>query len=134
MRTEQHSYIHSYQLMRMMCHPLDCHKCLPHALLLSMFCLCCCIDCAAVHMYMCRGPWYCSYQPVFVYSGPLTVMAASLLTLAGFLFESRSLFGAPGERHGAFGWMLSRHYAPVVVYLGTIPGVVGHQGFNTVLK
>jgi hypothetical protein len=75
-----------------------------------------------------------TYQPVFVYSGPLTVMAASLLTLAGVVFESRSLFGAPGQRHGAFGWMLSRHYAPVVVYLGTIPGVVGHQGFNTVLK
>lgn len=71
---------------------------------------------------------------MFVYSGPLTVMAATLLTVTGFLVESRSLFGAPGVRHGAFGWLLSKHYAPVVVYLGTVPGIVGHQGFNTVLK
>jgi len=73
----------------------------------------------------------CSYQPVFVYSAPVTIMAASLLTLTGLITESRSLFGAPGERHGAFGWLLSRHLAPVVVYLGTVPGIIGHQGFNT---
>jgi hypothetical protein len=108
-------------------------ECTPAAFVLPvLLCLC---ECAAVHMHFCCGSVpLCSYQPVFVYSGPLTVMAASLLTLAGLAFESRSLFGAPGQRHGAFGWMLSRHYAPVVVYLGTIPGVVGHQGFNTVLK
>lgn len=76
----------------------------------------------------------CSYQPVFVYSAPVTCMAAALLTLLGLALESHSLFGAPGQRHGAFGWLLSRHYAPVVVYLGTVPGIVGHQGFNTVLK
>jgi hypothetical protein len=61
-------------------------------------------------------------------------MAATLLTVTGLLAESRSLFGAPGQRHGAFGWLLSRHYAPFVVYLSTVPGIVGHQGFNTVLK
>lgn len=75
-----------------------------------------------------------SYQPVFVYSAPVTVMAASLLTLTGLAVETHSLFGSPEQRHGAFAWVLSKHYAPVVVYLGTVPGIVGHQGFNTVLK
>lgn len=88
--------------------------------------------CIVVHWQI--GKKLRSYQPVFVYSGPLTVMAATLLTITGLLAESRSMFGAPEERHGAFGWLLSRHYAPFVVYLGTVPGIVGHQGFNTVLK
>lgn len=64
----------------------------------------------------------------------MTALAAALLTLAGLLLESRSLLGAPGQRHGAFGWLLSARYGPLVAYLGVVPGIVGHQGFNTVLK
>jgi hypothetical protein len=63
----------------------------------------------------------------------VTTIAACLLTLVGFLAESHSLLGGP-QRHGCFGWLISRHYAPYVIYLGVVPGIVGHQGFNTVLK
>eukprot|EP00882_Tetradesmus_deserticola_P022745 GHRQ01024691.1.p1 GENE.GHRQ01024691.1~~GHRQ01024691.1.p1 ORF type:complete len:425 (+),score=136.30 GHRQ01024691.1:465-1739(+) len=73
-----------------------------------------------------------TYQPVFVYSAPVTAFAAASLTVAGLAAEDRSIIGP--NRHGIFGWVTSAHYAPVVVYLGAVPGVVGHQGFNTVLR
>jgi hypothetical protein len=62
----------------------------------------------------------------------VTVFAATCLTVTGFAAEERSIIGA--NRHGILGWAASKHYAPVVVYLGAVPGVVGHQGFNTVLR
>lgn len=71
-------------------------------------------------------------RPVFVYSAPATALAASMLSLAGFALEDRTIIGP--HHHGVFGWATSKHYAPIVVYLGAVPGVVGHQGFNTVLK
>jgi hypothetical protein len=69
---------------------------------------------------------------VFVYSAPVTVFAAASLTVTGFAAEARSIVGP--NCHGIFGWAASKRYAPVVVYLGAVPGVVGHQGFNTVLR
>jgi hypothetical protein len=71
-------------------------------------------------------------RPVFVYSAPVTVFAAACLSIAGFAAEERSIIAQ--NRHGIFGWAASKRYAPVVVYLGAVPGVVGHQGFNTVLR
>lgn len=71
-----------------------------------------------------------SWMPVFVYSAPVTALAALALSLTGLAAESRAL-GAP---HGVFGWLASARYAPVVVYLGLVPGIIGHQGFNTVLR
>lgn len=73
-----------------------------------------------------------TYQPVFVYSAPVTVFAAACLSITGFAAEEHTLIGT--NRHGVFGWAVSKRYAPVVVYLGAVPGVVGHQGFNTVLR
>jgi hypothetical protein len=73
-----------------------------------------------------------SCRPVFVYSAPVTVFAAALLTVTGFAAEAHSIVGP--DCHGIFGWAASKRYAPVVVYLGAVPGVVGHQGLNTVLR
>lgn len=39
---------------------------------------------------------------------------------------------APGIA-GVAGWMQS-HHAPVVIYLGVVPGILGHTGLNTLLK
>ena len=39
---------------------------------------------------------------------------------------------APGNA-GIAGWLQSPH-APVVVYLGVVPGILGHTGLNTLLK
>jgi len=72
------------------------------------------------------------YQPVFVYSAPVTLWAAVLLTVVGYVAESCQLVGH--DHHGVFGWLTSLHYAPFVIYLGCVPGIIGHQGFNTVLK
>jgi hypothetical protein len=73
-----------------------------------------------------------AYQPVFVYAMPVTAIGATLLTLCGLAFEAHTFFGA--DRHGVFGWLASAHYAPFVIYLGAMGGIVGHTGLNTLLK
>ena len=40
---------------------------------------------------------------------------------------------APGIA-GIAGWLQSPHHAPVVIYLGVVPGILGHTGLNTLLK
>lgn len=40
----------------------------------------------------------------------------------------------PAGTHGVFGWVASSAYAPWVVYLALGPGLVGHTGFNALLK
>lgn len=83
------------------------------------------------------GHWHAgkrlrAYLPVFVYGGPVTAFAAALLSAAGFAAESRCLLGA--DHHGVLGWLSSARHAAVVAYLGVVPGIVGHQGFNAVLR
>lgn len=73
-----------------------------------------------------------TYQPIFVYAAQITGLAALLLTLAGLAFEQGTWVGQ--DRHGVFGWVASRRYGPLIVYLGIVGGLIGHTGFNTVLK
>jgi drug/metabolite transporter (DMT)-like permease len=73
-----------------------------------------------------------AYQPIFVYAAQITGLAALLLTLAGLAFEQGTWIGQ--DRHGVFGWLASRRYGPLIVYLGIVGGLIGHTGFNTVLK
>ncbi len=73
---------------------------------------------------------HCS--PPSRYAAPVTGLAAVTLTVAGFAFEHHTLIGA--DHKGVFGWATSTRYAPMVLYLAVGPGIVGHTGFNTVLK
>ncbi|GBF99716.1 drug Metabolite transporter superfamily [Raphidocelis subcapitata] len=87
----------------------------------------------AVVGYLQVGSRLRQYQPAFVYAAPVTGLAAAALTLTALVAEARgSLVG--GDRHGVFGWVASRAYAPFVIWLGTVSGIVGHTGFNTLLK
>lgn len=74
----------------------------------------------AVALHWHAGKYLRTYQPVFVYSAPVTAIAAGMLMLTGFILEEHSLVG--GNRHGIFGWTHSARYAPFVVYLGAVPG------------
>lgn len=71
------------------------------------------------------------YQPVFVYSAPVTAIAAVALSAAS-LATGAGFIGT--DARGTIGWLTSRHYAPLVAYLACVPGIVGHQGFNAVLR
>lgn len=68
-------------------------------------------------------------MPIFTYACPVTATAAALLSLCGLVFESRRLVG--DDCKGMVGWLLSPHYAPLVLYLGVVPGIVGHTGAFT---
>jgi drug/metabolite transporter (DMT)-like permease len=72
-------------------------------------------------------------MPVFVYACPVTACAAALLTLAALAADGQGLVGG-GQRHGVVGWAASGRYAPLVAYLAVGPGLVGHTGFNTLLR
>lgn len=40
----------------------------------------------------------------------------------------------PARSSGSFGWLTSGRHAPWVLYLALGPGIVGHTGFNTLLR
>ncbi|KAI8465220.1 MAG: hypothetical protein J3K34DRAFT_473612 [Monoraphidium minutum] len=87
----------------------------------------------AVVGYLEAGARLRTYQPAFVYAAPVTGLAAALLTAAALATEARgALVG--GDRRGAFGWAASWQYAPYIIWLGTVSGIVGHTGFNTLLR
>lgn len=56
----------------------------------------------------------------------VTGLAAVLLSLCALLFEGASL--AAGGKHGVVGWVASGRYLPKVLWLGVVPGIVGHTG------
>ncbi len=72
-------------------------------------------------------------MPIFVYAFPVTAIAAALLTLAAAALEGPAATAA-GVRGGVVGWLFSGKYCPLVIYLAVGPGIVGHTGFNTLLK
>jgi hypothetical protein len=54
----------------------------------------------------------------------VTGLAALLLTLAALATEAKGqLIGA--DRHGVVGWVASKAYAPYIIWLGTVSGIVG---------
>ncbi|KAL4418952.1 hypothetical protein ABPG77_001774 [Micractinium sp. CCAP 211/92] len=81
--------------------------------------------------YLLIGRRLRKWMPVMVYAVSVTGLAAGLLCIGGLLFEG-SRVTATG-RHGVFGWV-SPSYLPYVLYLAVVPGIVGHTGFNTLLK
>jgi drug/metabolite transporter (DMT)-like permease len=72
------------------------------------------------------------WMPTFVYAAPVTAVAALVLSLAGLAVEGVSVVRS--GKHGVFGWMGSGRHALVVLYLSCVPGIVGHTGFNMLLK
>lgn len=42
--------------------------------------------------------------------------------------------GGGHPHHGLFGWLIDMSYLPKILYLAVVPGIVGHTGFNAVLK
>ncbi|PRW45144.1 Permeases of the drug metabolite transporter family permease component [Chlorella sorokiniana] len=82
--------------------------------------------------YLLIGQRLRAWMPAFVYAFFVTGLAALLLTLSALLFEGARLLAA--GRHGLLGWTADLHYLPYVVYLGVVPGIVGHTGFNTLLR
>lgn len=73
-----------------------------------------------------------TFMPIFVYAFAITSFAATAVTLSSLALEGSS-FTASGES-GTFGYLTSKRYAPLVAYLAVGPGIVGHTGYNTLLK
>ncbi|GLC33755.1 hypothetical protein PLESTM_000107800 [Pleodorina starrii] len=92
--------------------------------------------------YLSVGRRLRQWMPIFVYAFPVTAAAALALTLGGLALEPVSLGGAGSG--GVFGWLVggsgsrsgsrSTHYGGWVLYLALGPGIVGHTGFNTLLR
>ena len=72
-------------------------------------------------------------MPIFVYAAPVTGTAAIALTLVAAVTETAAA-AAAGVRGGVVGWALSGRYAVLVLYLALVPGIIGHTGFNTLLR
>lgn len=70
-------------------------------------------------------------MPLFIYAAPVTLLGATELTIAALAEGSRFLHSGAG---GLFGWAASLHYLPYVIYLGIVPGIIGHTGINALLK
>ena len=81
---------------------------------------------AAIVVYLLIGRSLRTWQPLCVYAGAVTAIAAAELTLLAIPLDG----AAPlrGGLAGSFGWVTSGHYAPKLLYLGTVPGLVGHTG------
>ena len=72
-------------------------------------------------------------MPIFGYAFPVTATASALLSLAALTLEGGAA-AAAGVKGGVVGWLMSGTYCPLVMYLAVGPGIVGHTGFNTLLK
>jgi drug/metabolite transporter (DMT)-like permease len=86
---------------------------------------------AAVIPYLLIGRKLRAFMPLFIYAAPVTLLAALQLTLASLLVEGSKIFSAGSG--GVFGWVASTHFFPFVLYLGIVPGIVGHTGINALL-
>lgn len=71
------------------------------------------------------------WMPIFLYALPVTAVSAALSTLAAILFEGTALLQSGPT--GAFGYFDKKHFG-WVLYLACGPGIVGHTGFNTLLR
>ena len=71
------------------------------------------------------------WMPIFLYALPVTAVAAVVSTLAAMLLEGAAL--AQLGSQGAFGYFDRQHFG-WIFYLACGPGIVGHTGFNTLLR
>jgi drug/metabolite transporter (DMT)-like permease len=85
----------------------------------------------AIVGYLQAGSAVRGWMPIFIYALPVTAVSAVLLSLVAFLVDKLSLFAAGST--GIFGYFASSH-GWWVLYLAVVPGLVGHTGFNTLLR
>ncbi|DBA79052.1 TPA: hypothetical protein ACH3X1_008910 [Trebouxia sp. C0004] len=82
--------------------------------------------------YIIIGAHLRKWLPIFLYATPVTGFAALLLSIAA-LVVGEATFSGSGNT-GLFGWMTDKAYLPKILYLAVVPGIVGHTGFNALLK
>ena len=81
--------------------------------------------------YLSIGRSLRSWMPLFAYVFPLFSLATITLGIAAVTVEG-ARFNT--STHGLFGQYGSWHYLWRSLYLGTVPGIVGHVSFNALLK
>lgn len=82
--------------------------------------------------YIIIGAHLRKWLPIFLYATPVTGFAALLLSIAALVVGEATWTGAGNA--GLFGWITDKAYLPKILYLAIVPGIVGHTGFNAVLK
>ena len=80
--------------------------------------------------YMIVGADVRRWMPLCLYAGPVTAVAALSTATLSYLVEDTEGSG------GVLGWAFSgvSSYFLVTMYLALVPGLVGHTGYNAVLK
>ena len=91
----------------------------------------CLLGAVAIIGYLQAGAAVRGWMPIFVYAFPVTAVSAVLLTLVAFAVDRVSPFTTGAN--GAFGYLSSK-LGWWVLYLAVGPGLVGHTGFNTLLR
>eukprot|EP00892_Ulva_mutabilis_P002405 jgi/Ulvmu1/12165/UM085_0029.1 len=81
--------------------------------------------------YLQAGHILRAWMPIFLYALPVTGVAAVLLTIVSVVLEGAAINKLGAE--GVFGYFESRHIW-LVLYLAIGPGLVGHTGFNALLR
>lgn len=82
--------------------------------------------------YIIIGAHLRKWLPIFLYAMPVTGFAALLLSIASVTVGGSHFLGI--GKHALFGWVLDTTYLPKIIYLAVVPGIIGHTGFNAVLK
>lgn len=82
--------------------------------------------------YLIIGAHLRKWLPIFLYATPVTGFAALLLSLAAVASGETSVLGSGNT--GLFGWATDKAYLPKILYLAVVPGIIGHTGFNALLK
>ena len=76
------------------------------------------------------------FTPMLTYSAVVTSIAAGLLVVGAVALEGSGLLG-DRRGHASFGvlqWLVDRRYIGMILMLAVVPGIVGHVGFNTIVK
>ena len=76
------------------------------------------------------------FTPMLTYSAVVTSIAAGLLVVGAVALEGSGLLG-DRRGHASFGvlqWLVDRRYIGMILMLAIVPGIVGHVGFNTIVK
>lgn len=90
------------------------------------------IGAVAVVGYLIAGRKLRQWMPLFVYTVPVTGVAAILLGIMSMIIEG-SKFSMSQEDISIFGWM-SSSWIFYVLFLAAFPGIVGHAGISAVLR
>lgn len=81
--------------------------------------------------YLSIGRTLRSWLPIFAYVFPLFSLATLTLCLAALIIEGAKF---DTSTSGLFGQYVSWHYLWRTLYLGAVPGILGHVSFNALLK